>query len=66
MTGKKKTTVYRKKRKGKPFKGVQRHAKKAKETLLVDSKTAGVLPEQPSSGDENDQSFSAPRSKIFQ
>lgn len=35
MTGKK-NTVYRK-RKGKPFTGVQRHVKKAKETPPVDS-----------------------------
>ena len=64
MTGKKKSAVYRKKRKGKPFKGVQRHAKKAKKTPPVNSETPGVSPEQPSSGDEHDQSFSASRSKI--
>lgn len=39
MTGKKKSNFYRKKRKGKPFKGVQTHAKKAKETPPADIKT---------------------------
>lgn len=39
MTGKKKSNFYRKKRKGKPFKGVQAHAKKAKETPPADIKT---------------------------
>ena len=37
MAGKKQNTVFRRKRKGKPFTGVQRHAKKAKQTPSVDS-----------------------------
>jgi len=37
MPGRKKKNVYRKKRKGKPFTGIQRHAKKAKKMPPYDS-----------------------------
>lgn len=40
MPGGKKNTVYRKKRKGKPFTGAQRYGKKAKETPRVDTEIA--------------------------
>ena len=36
MAGKK-NTVFRRKRKGKPFTGMQRHGKKAKQTSSIDS-----------------------------
>lgn len=50
MPGGKKNTVYRKKRKGKPFTGAQRYGKKAKETPHVDTEI--VDPAQSSSCDQ--------------
>lgn len=68
MPGRKKKNVYRKKRKGNPFTGVQRHAKKARKTPPDDSGVselvAGVSCQQPSSDSENDQSLSASRLKM--
>ena len=65
MSGKKKKNVYRKKRKGKPFAGVQRHAKKAKKTPPDESGVPRTTPcEQPSSDSELDQSPSASRLKM--
>lgn len=68
MPGRKKKNVYRKKRKGNPFTGVQRHAKKAKKTPPDDSGVpelvAGVSCQQPSSDSESDQSLSASRLKM--
>ena len=65
MPGKKKKNVYRKKRKGKPFAGVQRHAKKAKKTPPDGSGVPKTTPrEQPSSDSELDQSPSASRLKM--
>lgn len=62
MSGKKKENVYRKKRKGKPFAGVQRYAKKAKKTPPDESGVPKTTPcEQPSSDSELDQSPSASR-----
>lgn len=68
MPGRKKKNVYRKKRKGNHFTGVQRHTKKAKKTPPDDSGVpelvAGVSCQQPSSDSENDQSLSASRLKM--
>lgn len=50
MPGGKKNTVYRKKRKGKPFTGAQRYGKKVKETPHVDTEI--IDPAQSSSCDQ--------------
>lgn len=68
MSGKKKKNVYRKKRKGKPFAGVQRYAKKGKKTPPDESEVPETTPwEQPSSDSELselDQSPCASRLKM--
>lgn len=65
-----KNNVYRKKRKGNCFTGIQRHAKKAKKMPPDDSRVpelvAGVSYQQPTSDSENDQSLSASRLKMTQ
>ena len=68
MAGKKKKTVFRRKRKGKPFTGVQRYAKKAKQTPSVDSEipdpTSSASCDQAPSDGEMDQPISASRLKM--
>ena len=52
MTGKKTKNTYRKKKKGKGFSGIQRHAKKLKETAVsseIDDATPGTSPDSSSS-----------------
>ena len=68
MAGTKKNTVFRRKRKGKPFTGVQRHAKKAKQTPSADSEipdqTSSASCDQAPSDGEMDQLISASRLKM--
>ena len=68
MAGKKKNTVFRRKRKGKPFTGVQRHEKKGKQTPSVDSEipdpTSSASCDQAPSDGEMDQPMSASRLKM--
>ena len=67
MTGKKTKNTYRKKRKGKAFSGIQRHAKKLKETAVsseIDDATPGTSPDSSSSESDTDHPISASRSKM--
>lgn len=64
MTGKKTKNRYRKKRKGQPFSGTQRHAKKFKETSIgseSDDSTPGTSRD---SSSELSQPISASRTKL--
>ena len=57
MTGQKTKNKYRKKRKGKGFSGIQRHAKKLKETAVsseIDDATPGTSQSPYSSSSESD------------
>lgn len=68
MAGKKKNTVFRRKRKGKLFTGVQRYAKKAQQTPSVDSEipdpTSSASCDKAPSDGEMDQPISASRLKM--
>lgn len=68
MPGGKKNTVYRKKRKGKPFTGAQRYGKIAKETPHVDGEigdpTQSSLCDQTPTDAECDQAICTSRQKM--
>ena len=68
MTGTKHRSKHRRKRKGNPFSGIQKHAKKAKKTSpeepeITESTTSSSC-EQPSSSSKCDEPISASRMKI--
>lgn len=66
MTGKKTKNIYRKKRKGKAFSGIQRHAKRLKEasvTSEIDDATPGTSRDSSAESD-TDQPISGSRWKM--
>ena len=65
MTGKKTKNIYRKKRKGKAFSGIQRHAKKLKASVTseIDDATPGTSCDSSSESD-TDQPIIPSRSKM--
>ena len=64
MTGKKTKNRYRKKRKGQPFSGTQRHAKKFKETSIGSESDDSMPGTSRDSSSELAQPISASRSKL--
>ena len=64
MTGKKTKNRYRKKRKGQPFSGIQRHAKKFKETSIGSESDDSTLAALRDSSSELAQPISVSRTKL--